>query len=92
MKDLVGERARKDDPDTWFYSTKQIDGAFAAPYVDFYGARFIPFWSVMGDHNYVAVEVTHQSLLGDKVLKMFRTGSRRLQFVLIGPKRQYLQK
>ena len=48
MKDLVRERAHKDGPDTWFCGTKQINGAFLTPEVDFCGYRLLPFWCGMG--------------------------------------------
>ena len=63
MKDLVRERARKDGPATWFRGTKQIEGTFKTPDVDCSGASFLPFWSGMGHHKAVVVDIPHQSLL-----------------------------
>ena len=59
MKDLVRERALKYGPATWFRGTKQIDGVFATTDVDFCGDRFLPFWSGMGDHKSVVVDIPH---------------------------------
>ena len=92
MKDPVRERALKDGPATWFRGTKQIDGVFFTPDMDFCGARFIHFWSGMGDHNAVVVDIPHYYLLGEQLLKVIRLEARRLQLGLTGPKRWYLQK
>ena len=66
MKDLVRERALKDSPYTWFLGAKQIDSAFATLDVDCCGVRFIPFWSGMGDHRAVVVDIPRHSLLGEQ--------------------------
>ena len=71
-KELVRERARKYGPATWSRGTKQIDGAFATPYVDCCGSRFLPFWYGMGYHRAIVVDIPHQSLLGDQVFKVVR--------------------
>ena len=92
MKDLFRKKARKDVSSTWFCSTKQIDGAFSTPYVDCWGARLISFWSGMGYHKAVVVDIPHQYLLGDQVLKVVHSEARRLQCGLTGPKRPYFQK
>ena len=62
-KNLVKEKARKDGSATRFSGTEQIDGAFSTLYVDCYGERFLPFWSDMGDHKAVVVDIPHQSVL-----------------------------
>ena len=63
-KDLLRERAHKYVPDTWCPSTNNIDGTFATPDMDCCGDRSLLFWSGMGYHRNVLVDITHQSLLG----------------------------
>ena len=92
MKDIVRERAHKDGPDTCFCGTKQIEGTFSTPYMDCCGDRFLPFWSGMRDNKYLVVDIPHQYLLVEQVLKVVLPESRRLQCGFTGPKRCYLHK
>ena len=87
MKDLVRERECTDVLEKWCRGTKHIDGAFATTDVDFWGDRFIPFCFGIRDHRAVLVDITHQSLLEEQVLKVVRPQVRRLQCGLTGPKR-----
>lgn len=41
--------------------TEQIDGIFATSDVDVMGARFLPFWSGIGDHRASVIDVPLQS-------------------------------
>ena len=78
-KDLVKERARKDISVTWFQSNKQIESTFDTPDMEYCGARLLTFWYGMGDNKYVVLDIPHQSLLGEQVLKVIHLKARRLQ-------------
>lgn len=39
------------------WGTKQIDGVFVTSDIDVVGARFLPFWSSIGDHRASAIDV-----------------------------------
>ena len=70
MRDLVRERTRKNGPATWFKGSSQVDGAFATPDLDCCAARFLPFWMRMGDHRAIAIDIPHQLLVGEQLLKV----------------------
>ena len=53
--------------------------------------RLLTFGYGMGDHKAVAVDITHQSLLGEQVLKVFRPEARKIQYCLTDPKRWYIK-
>ena len=91
MKFLVRERAGKDGPATWFRGTNQIYCVFTRPDVDLCGAMVLPFWYGTGDHKAVVVDIPHQSLLGEQVLKVFRPEARKIQYCLTDPKRWYIK-
>ena len=91
MKDLTRESSRKYGPATWFRGTKWLDGVFVTPDVDYYGSRFIPYWSGMGYNEAAVVEIPHQSLFVQQVLKVVRQQARRIKCGLTGPERRYLQ-
>ena len=90
MKCLVRERAGKDGPATWFRGTNQIYCVFTTPDVDLCGAMVLPFWYGTGDHKAVVVDIPHQSLLGEQVLKVLRPVARRLKCGFTSPQRWYL--
>ena len=60
--------------------------------MDCCGSMFLLFWYGMGDHKSVMVNITHQSILVEQVLKVVRPKARRLQCGFTGPKNWYLQK
>ena len=79
LRDLVEETTKKPGPSTHHRGTRQLDGAFASEDVDCIGARFLPLWTIMGDHRGIVIDIPDQILYGEQLLKVVYPQCRRLQ-------------
>ena len=79
LRDLVKDRTHNVGPNTHFSGQHQIDGAFATEDIDCSGARFLPFWTGIGDHRAIVVDIPHQILFGEQLLRIVRPSGRKLQ-------------
>ena len=55
--------------------THQIDGTFTSLYIDYTGAKLIPFFHGIGHHRAIVFDILHHVIFGGKLhkLKSFST-------------------
>ena len=91
MRDLVRERSKTMGPATHFKGTDQIDGIFATQDVDCMGACFLPFWTGIGDHRPIIVDIPNQVLYGEQLLKIIKPNIRKLQCQKKSTREKYIK-
>ena len=91
LRELVRERTNQPGPSTHSSGQYQIDGVFATVEIDCAGARFLPFWSGIGDHRALVVDIPQQVLYGEQLLRIVRPKGRKLQCYKTPTKEKYLQ-
>ena len=79
LKDLIQERTGTKGPNTYHSGKNQIDGVYVSEEVDCTGARYLPFWSGIGDHRAIVIDIPHQVLFGEQLLTIQRPSGRRLR-------------
>ena len=52
---------------------------FASSEIDFVGARFLPFWSGIGNHRTIVIDIPQQVIFGEKLLTIVRSRGRKLR-------------
>ena len=79
LKDLIQDRTGKKGPHTHQLGKTQIDGVFVSEEVDCTGARYLPFWSGIGDHRPIVIDIPHQVLFGEQLFTIQKPSMRRLR-------------
>ena len=72
LRDLIQERVGIKGLATRHRGKTQIDGVFASSEIDCVGARFLPFWSGIGDHRTIGIDIPQQVIFGDQLLAIVR--------------------
>ena len=79
LKDAIRERTGVKGPKTFHQGKHQIDGVFISPDIDCVGACFLPFWSGIGDHRVIVIDIPNQVLFGEQLLTILRPTGRKLR-------------
>ena len=79
LKDAIRERTGVKGPNTFHQGGHQIDGVFITPDIDCVGACFLPFWSGIGDHRVIVIDIPNQVIFGEQLLTIVRPTGRKLR-------------
>ena len=79
IHDVIQQRTTIKGPATWYQDKTKIDGVFTSQGLRYSKARFLTFWTDIGDHRAMVLDNPHQVLYGEQKLHIAQPLSRRLQ-------------
>ena len=91
MHDMVKKYSGLPGPPTFFRGSTQIDGVFATDEVSCHFATYLPFFSLIGDHRGIVIDIPEQCLYGKQSITNCHPQRRRLQCNRHNVKQKYIK-